>query len=155
MLGGVLALLTWLPSLPSLFPHSSLLSSLFITTHSHPLKPMVGLGDCPVCSRKVVVKLREKETDAIMLIVWRSYGHFNSAYSCWPHSTFHRQCKIADILIYTLYIYSNTGIFLIWANISAGCCYWINHFEHSQMNLANNIADFIAPSTALLKSWII
>ena len=50
------------------FSFSSLLSSLFITTHSHPLKPMVGLGDCPVCSCKVVVELREKETDAIMLI---------------------------------------------------------------------------------------
>ena len=79
--GGVLALLTWLPSLPSLFPHSSLLSSLFLTTHSHPLKPMVGLGDCPMCPRKVVVKLKEEETNPIMLIASRSYGNFNSAYS--------------------------------------------------------------------------
>jgi len=93
-------------------------------------------------------------SDANTLIAWLSYADLNSTDSCRPHSTFHRQCKIADILICTLYIYSNTGIFLFWANISAGCCYWINHFEHSQMNLANDIAEFIAPSTALLKSWI-
>src|ERR1700674_1999008 len=47
--------------LPSLFPHSLLLSSLCLTIHCHPLRPMVGLGVCPVCLHKVVVKRRDEE----------------------------------------------------------------------------------------------
>jgi hypothetical protein len=45
--------------LPSLFTHSLLLSSLFLTTPSHLLRPMDRLGDCPMCLHEVVVEWRD------------------------------------------------------------------------------------------------
>ena len=54
--GLVLLVLTWYLFFPSPFPHSLFLSSLFLTSPSHPLRPVVGLGSCPVCPHVVVVE---------------------------------------------------------------------------------------------------
>jgi len=54
--GLVLLVLTWYLFFPYPFPHSLFLSSLFLTSPSHPLRPMVGLASCPVCLCQVVVK---------------------------------------------------------------------------------------------------
>jgi len=41
------------------FTHSLLISSLLLTTPSHLLRPMDGLGDCPMCLHEVVVEWRD------------------------------------------------------------------------------------------------
>ena len=89
-----------------------------------------------------------------LIDLW-SYRNFNSACSHQSHSTFHRPCNISNILIYILTISNSTIIFLFWTNTPTRCCHWTNYFDHSQIHLANIIANFIEPSTELLKSWII
>jgi hypothetical protein len=61
--GMGLVVLTWYLVPPSLFPHSLHLSSIFLTSYSQHLRPMVGLGDCPVCPCEVVVEWRDEENE--------------------------------------------------------------------------------------------
>jgi hypothetical protein len=109
--------------LPSLFPHSLLLSSLFLATHSHPLGPMVGLVDCPVCLGKIVVKWRDEENQCEPIDHLMELCRFNSVHSCPPHSAFHRPHKIVNIFLNMIHTHRNCNIFLFCTNTHSDGCY--------------------------------
>ena len=108
--------------LPSLCPHSLLLSSIFLATHSHPLRPMVGLVDCPVSGRDCGrVEGRGKQRERVDRLT--ELCGFNSAHSCPPHSAFQRPPKIVNIFLNMIHTHRNCNIFLFCAITYIDGCY--------------------------------
>jgi hypothetical protein len=134
--------------LPSLFPHSLLPSSLFLTTPSHPLRPMVELGNCPMCPCEVVVEWRGKENQHKCIDHVTGLHRFNSAHSCPPHSSFHRPYKIGNIFLNTIHTHRNCNIFYFELIHTVRVAMHRLHFKVPN----TNIADFTSSSTVLLKS---